>query len=190
MRVLLLLLLCSPVWAAFPQIESIATSEFNADANPAVSMPATVGADSLLISCGSMRGAGGNSVTWDTTTYGVWTEYYGARVLDASMYCAAILADGDEDSGSIENTIGTTLDSVWITVSISNWENDTVGNGTTMTNANGSTSTPDPPSVTPAWGSADNLIFTYCGLENNSSGGWSVFSLPRRTERCGRKRGS
>lgn len=176
---LLLVFLSGLSFAATPTVESSTSGIENDGAWSTfdIDMPATVTADAVLIACVSIDNAA--TFTWDTTTYGTWTKLFESRVNSwIHLECHAILADGDEDSGSITVTPSSSLDAAWFSYSVINWENDTVANGVDGLGVvgGGNDANPDPPSNAVAWGSTDSLVIavygwdTAVGLTSHSSG--------------------
>ncbi len=168
MRKLLLLLLftCGSAIAAFPTVESQSSGTSTADATPTLTMPATVGADSLIVACHAVDTD--TTLTWNTATYGTWTQIFTASVGGVlRVECRGILADGDEDSGTFDNTLGGASDTAWFILSISGWENDTVANGTASANATANDANPDPPNLTPGWGDKDTLWIAMTGWDRD-----------------------
>lgn len=175
-RALFLLLLCWPAWAAFPTVESSSSGTSTGDTTPTLTMPATVSADAVIFAC--HNSGDGNIITWNTATYGTWDLLFNVSVgVQTRLQCRAILADGDEDSGTFDNTQNNAVDASWFIYSIIGWENDTVANGVECaTAATGLSVNPDPPSLTPSWGDDDNLYLAV--FSSDGAGTISVHSLP------------
>lgn len=179
MRLFIALLLFMPVmvYGAFPTVESQSKGSSTGDATPTLIMPATVSADAIIIACMGVRN-GTVTLTWNTATYGTWDAVFTEAIASEVRFeCHAILADGDEDSGTFDNTLSGAVDAAWFILSVINWENDTVANGVEAgTTATGSSANPDPPSVTPTWGDDDNLYITVVGQDRAATP--TVWSLP------------
>ena len=171
----LLALLPASALAAFPTVESSITGSADGDATPTQTMPATVSADALLISCVATDTAA--TVTFPTTL-GTWTNIVNNNNgSEVRMNCFGLEADGTEDSQTHDLTLGGPIASAWTIYSITGWEDDTVANGTDPgTQSTGTSTTPDPPSNSPPWGAGDNLVIAACANDDNDV--TTVYSLP------------
>ena len=142
----------------FPTIAATNTStDASGDANIVVNLPASIASgDLLVIFVRSVAGAGHN-----LTTPSGWTQLFhvggGTAAVFAAYYKVA--------SGSEGSTVTVTADQNIIN-SAHNSYRITVYNGTPeAATATGSSTTPDPPSLSPSWGADDTkwIAATGCG---------------------------
>lgn len=138
----------------FPSVTSITESAFpTAATTHAVDMPATVAAGDLLLMFFTCFGP--NSITTPTD----WTQIYKKVDGSGAGACYAKDAVGDEDGTTVDVVVGSSVRATAqvYRIAASSWFGDLAGveAGTAVSS---SSSTPDPPSVTASWGSADNLF--------------------------------
>lgn len=155
---------------AFPQVLSVTESQFSTGAGDHdVAMPATVAENDLLIILFSCRGAGGVSTPTDWTAKWV-TESSGRSacfVLKPTLVQAAALSGGvvNVDIGGAPPAVAQV-----IRISAASWSQDLADVQVGTTNAQGNTSSPDPPPVTASFGSADNLfIVVLCANDDDET---------------------
>ncbi len=166
---LVLLFACGSALAGFATVESTSNGSATADSTPTLTMPATVSADAVLIACQAVDLA--QTITWNTATFGTWTLLFQvAFTNEVNVECRAKLADGTEDSGTMDNTDSGAADTAWVVYSVIGWENDTVANGVEAgTAAQANDASPDPPSLTPSWGNKDTLWITVMGWDHTDT---------------------
>lgn len=154
-----------PSLAAFPVVESVATSN-TGNATHATTMPATVNAGDLLIalSCMENGASAQNTVTdWTRPIYEASGSSGGGAF--GLYYKVAV---GDEDGTSVSFTTTQSRETSIILYRISGWYgSDTNGLSTSSSTP---TATSDPPSVTASWGSDDNLFITFhCAFDDDAN---------------------
>jgi hypothetical protein len=141
-----------------------------------VTLPATVNADELLL---VLFAIGHNAtITWDDATVGAWSSLF--NILDATSavrYTARWLkAAGTEDGASLSiSTGGTAAGSAWHAFAISGWHGTT--GPEVATTDHGSTSGPNPASLSPSWGAEDTLWLATIGWDA-PSGSPTVSAFP------------
>lgn len=150
---------------AFPSVRSSQTSTGSATTH-SLTLPATISNGDLLLAILSSDGGTSMSYTWDNTTEGTWTNLYedtngGAGSVRTTVY--AKVADGTE-TGPLSITKSISDGSTGYVASIQDWEG-TLSGVTTGTVAKGISTLPDPPSVTAAGGSGDNLFIAIASYD-------------------------
>ncbi|MGI9028164.1 MAG: hypothetical protein ACR2FM_05000 [Candidatus Saccharimonadales bacterium] len=162
---------------AFPVFGTQVDTDFAASVTSmAVSLPASISSGDLLLAFSEVRNAG------------TWTEPSGWTELDAQLGGSSVgeltvhykIADGTEGTTATWTaSAGTTA--AWHTVKITGWHGTTVPE---VTKSSGDFSTqPNPPSLTPSWGSADTLWVEVAGntatanLTTGGSTGYSGYAL-------------
>jgi len=144
---------------AFPTVSSITNSAEDTEVGShTVNMPATVDAGDLLVVILSLGWYGGT-----VGTPSGWTKKDDTNNGSTIRLASYIKdADGTEDGGTIEITVTENCQSVAQTYRIpaSSWDGD-IANVQVGTAATGTDELPNPPAVTPSWGSADNLFIAY-----------------------------
>lgn len=179
----LLFLLPSLAWSAAATITSITQSQqtSNSVTDQAFTMPATLESGDLVIAMMTLDDGGDDdTITWDNVSAGTWTELY--NLDGAAIVCAgfAIVSDGTEDGATVTPTSTNGEKSVTSVIRIlaAEWEG-TLATAVDVTTDNtaGSTTTPDPPSVTAGWGADDNLFIANAHM---NAGGHTIsaWSLP------------
>lgn len=152
---------------AFPTVSSVTVSVFNTAATShLVAMPATVSAGDLLVTVGS--GQAGVFTTPASFTLLHQTQNGSGAVLGAWYR----IADGSEGGTTVDWTTPVNRKGNFHVYRITAWHGTTppeVG-----TAATGSSTTPDSPTLTPSWGSADTL---WIASEGNS-GATTVSAYP------------
>jgi len=167
---LLLLAWCAPAQATFPVVAGTATSSRASNAaNDSVTLPASVASGDLLLvfhySDGSL-----------TRTFpSPWVEIKDA--VCSSSVCnigvGYLIASGGETSVTVTKSVSERFTA--ISYRITGWH------GTTppeiSTGATGSSTTPNPDTITASWGSDDNLFIAVMAVDD-SGGGGSVSTWP------------
>jgi len=147
---------------AFPQVESVTTSA-GTTATATVDMPESVDAGDLLLILLQDFGS-------DITSPDGWTELYNAtHGTYPNGRCAVFVkkAAGTEGGGSVSITLGSYQYWAALTYRISAWSGtitDVEATGTT-----GLDDSPNPPSETATWGSADNLFLALAGAGDDDA---------------------
>lgn len=162
---------------AFPVIGSAVDTDFaSVVTSMAVNLPASVSSGDLLLAFVSVRNAG----TWTVPTG--WVEFAsqvgGSSVGETTVFYK--VADGSEGSTATW-TAGTGTSAAWQTRKVTSWHGTTPPEATT---ASGDfTTNPNPPSLTPSWGSADTTWVEVAGnsatanLTTGASSGYSDYAL-------------
>src|SRR3972149_7389787 len=148
---------------AFPIYQSATDTDFATSVTSmAVNMPATVNAGDLLIALVSAR----NSGSW-TTIPTSWNEFDsqigGASVGELTLFYK--IADGTEDGGTATWVTDTSTTAAWVVLRITSWHGTTPPESDT---ASGDATNANPPTLSPSWGSADNL---FIAVASNSATG-------------------
>lgn len=137
-----------------PVVESVTTTAFGAGPGPhAVAMPATVNSGELLVIFF------GCSYASSITNPAGWTEKWDQDVSSNSRRssCHVKVADGTEDGTTVSITVPDGDQAAAHTYRISGWYG-TLAGVEVGTAATGTDDSPNPPSLTPSWGSADQLF--------------------------------
>ena len=176
----LLLLVALPLLAqgAFPTINNTRTGfDPTGVTNHPIDLNATIAAGDLITIVGTCDS--GDAITWDNSTAGVWTNLW--DTVDGTVFrfvAYALDAVGTEDGAQLTVTTATIQKCSWISIRIlaAVWQG-TLGSGVANgTSSVATTTTPNPPSVTPKGGSEDNLIIAALGMDLNKT--ISAYSLP------------
>lgn len=123
-----------------------------------VNMPATVDAGDLLLTFVVVR----NAITWNTipTNWNKITEQAGGgSVGETSIFYK--IADGTEDGGTATWVASALTTAAWQTMRITTWHGTTVPEVGTA--SSGDSSSANPPTLTPSWGSAETLWIVVAG---------------------------
>lgn len=144
---------------AFPAYQSATDTDFATSVTSmSVNMPATVNAGDLLIALVEVRTAG----TW--TKPDGWTEISTVSQLGGSSVGKLDgfykIADGTEDGGTASWTASTGTSAAWVVLRITSWHGTTPPEGAT---AAGDATNANPPTLSPSWGSDENLFIAVAG---------------------------
>lgn len=150
--------------AAYPVVEATnqgGTSSFTASSSFNVPLPASIQAGDLLLIFVSVA----NNPVGTLTTPSGWTQRFNTTGTNHRFACYYKVATGSEGSTVAVTNSGNVS---WATCSyrISNYQS-TPESGTSAT---GSSTTPNPPSLTPSWGSAKTLWLAAAGSPGGNSG--------------------
>lgn len=147
---------------AFPVVQLATTgAETGNTTAHAIAIPATVNAGDLLIAMIVFDGA--PTVTWDQSTAGTWTLIHNTPNGTACRGVAyAKVADGTEGGLTLSITTSASEQSVYRCVRINQWNGALATGLANGTAATGTSTTPNPPAVTPSWGSDDHLWIAIC----------------------------
>ena len=166
---------------AFPPTSAPTETSFASDGTTHnASMPATVNSGDLLLVFISLHYTSFNSPATIQTPSG-WTEVWNARhtvssnVIEVGVY--ARISNGTEGSTTVDfATSGTNPNSNGSAqcYRITDWFGAVSGIEAGTEN-NGASANPDPPSLTPSWGSADTLWFVVAGAADDDA---TVSSYP------------
>lgn len=145
--------------ASFPAVASITTSEeTTASTSTTVDMPATVSSGDLLI---LLMGADGVAGSWSSAASG-WNE-----LADGSSQTVWYkIADGTEGGTAVTFTSAGSCRVAVQTWRITDWHGTTPPE-IAQTNTTVGTTTIDPPSLTPSWGSAKTLWIAAAIMERS-----------------------
>lgn len=140
---------------AFPTIRSGIAGKVITSVNVAtITMPANISAGDLLV---LVIGASNPSTSiTPATTHGTWTqkEFYEAG--DGASYVGVLIAEGDEDSTTLDVTLTVDTTVSYVIVAIQDWYGDLSGVETAEQTYGSTTSTPNPPNLDPiGWGTED-----------------------------------
>ncbi len=157
------LLLAAPAWAAFPTVAATASSFNNTNTTTqTVSLPSGIASGHLLIvlvSCVSNA----QTITWPAG----WTELFSQDVSTTQTVEAAYrVADGTEGSTISVSTPGSTACGHLAYRITGQHASSAPEDGAPAT---GTSTTPDPPSLTASWGAEDNLWIAVFGSYNASN---------------------
>lgn len=168
LRALLLfwLLAASPAWAAFPVVEGTATATNTSNGTSQnVNLPASIAAGELLLVCGSIDNDPG-TITWPGSSE--WTQLINSAS-GVNLVVGYKIASGSEGT-SMTVTTANSQRSAWVAYRISTWHGTSAPEAATaVTNSNA-------PSVTPSWGSADNLWIP-CTASDGDAGSTSAITV-------------
>jgi len=154
---------------AFPSARSASNGTQGTNSNSwTVTYPATIAAgDLILLNCG----IDGNPTPSATGFTVLKSMENSAQVRGATLYK---IADGTE-SGNFTLSLTASEQGVWSMVAIQDWHGIISGGCEVSTGASGSSSTPDPDSLTPSWGADDTYWIAVCAL---GDGRYSVSAYP------------
>ena len=152
----------------FPAVQGAVTSVDNSGTAKTVNLPSSIQANDLILIIAGDGDGSGMSYT-APMGYTEIGEYDIAN--DAGVMVAYRYADGTE--GSTVTWTASDLSSVWAAYRISGAENPAT-QAPQVTSATGTSSTPNPPSISPT-GGAKNYLFIAAGAMENSS---AVNSIP------------
>lgn len=144
--------------SAYPTVEATNTSSAASAASASVSLPTGIVSGNLLIAL---------CVLFDDRTHtwpAGWTELYDADTGSQSSSAAYRVADGSEGASITVNFGGGSSASAHITMRISNYQ----GTPEVGTAVGGISTSPNPPSITPSWGSDDILVLAMVGARTTS----------------------
>lgn len=143
---------------AFPQVQSINTSSEAVNVTThTVSLPATVATDDWLLIIASVNG------TPTLTDPSGWTKLIEIAATNNRPVAWKKKADGTEGGTTVTFTTSAAEQSSHISFAGDGWSED-LNDIEVSTGATGSSSNPDPDTVTPSWGSDDNLFLACYGL--------------------------
>jgi predicted RecA/RadA family phage recombinase len=153
--------------SGFPTVESETHQLFTSDTTTHnVVMPATVNSGDLLIVL-----FGNDLINNGITTPGGWTRLNTSNILNAYYK----IADGTQDGASIDWVTVDAQTAVALIYRISGWHGTTPPEIDAF-DAEGPSDSPNSPSVTASWGSADNLFISCFYFDVNAT--TSVSSIP------------
>lgn len=168
-------------YATFPTVSATNTSNTSSGTTHTVNLPTGISSGNLLITLFTFTV--NTTVTWPSG----WNSIINAGGICGISQIRYKIADGTEGS-TMNLTVGSGGESAHHTYRITNWDGVTPPEGASV-GSGGGTLTPNPPSLSPSWGAADNLwiaammpafytttLTSYPtnysnGLNNNSSGG-------------------
>lgn len=132
-----------------------------------VQLPATINAGDILLALFSSDSD--SAVSWDNATAGAWTQLHSTVQADGEMRFSAFwkIADGSEDGLTLSVSTASATRTAWHIYRISGGQSVAAA---TPATAAGRTFNPDPPSVTPSWGSADTLWIVGLGIDGQAGG--------------------
>jgi hypothetical protein len=146
---------------AFPIVASAVRESFAGLATShAVDMPATVNSGDLLIVHFTNFNA-----TFTVTTPGGWTQLFSNGNPPSGLRVGAYykIAAGTEDGTTVDFVTSDLCQAISHTYRITNWHGTTPPEVGTI--ATGTSTTPDPPTLTPSWGAVDTLWIACYGLQ-------------------------
>lgn len=133
----------------FPSVRSFATSQTAASSGHTPTMPATIEVGDLLMAVAQIN----NNADLNSTTG--YSALYAEASAQALATYVRVATDDSNDTISFNTT--TTAGIVWVVLAIQDWEG-------TLTGVEGSfLDSDDPPSLSPSWGSDDNLWLVAAG---------------------------
>lgn len=144
-----------------PVVATTATSNETVNTlNHTVNMPASIASGDLLIACIAMDG--NTTLGWPAG----WTGLAAATnsPSDGTTEVRYRIADGSEGA-SITVTSGASEQCSYVVQRITGWHGTTPPEAGTP--ATGSSTAPDPPSLTASWGAEDNLFMVFMGWGNS-----------------------
>lgn len=147
---------------AFPTVAGITTDVSGPSTTHNVAMPATVNAGDLLIVMASKGLAANATITTPAGWTIITSRSTGAQAERTASYYK--IAAGTEGGTTVNFATGDSCGLACRIYRITVWHGVTPPEGVDAASASG-----DPPTVTPSWGSDDNLYIAYFG--------WSVSSL-------------
>lgn len=137
-----------------------------------LNLPATINAGDRLVAFLMVEENPGLSSTATDSTSDTWTVLLSPYTSDAGRLQIGVwekIADGDEDSGTLDVTWTGTEPSVGFVIRITGAHATTASEAAAGASVVGGSTTPDPGSVTASWGAEDNLFIAICGHEADIS---------------------
>lgn len=155
--------------AAFPQVLDFSAQTFvNDTTSHNVAMPATVASGNLLVIFWTHRANGGATVATPTG----WTALY-ANIGPASSAgngsCFIRVADGTEGGTNVNLVTSLLRTAVAQVYRIGSWFGSLAGVEAAATAFTASTNAPNPPSLSPSWGSAKTLWFAHAAAADDDA---------------------
>lgn len=151
----------------FPSIAGSAKTAESASGSPfTVSLPASIAAGELLVAIAD-RAGGAQTFTWP----GSWSEIASVDISGRHIAIAKLTATGSEGASiSVTSSLGTSQNRTAICLRITPWASVEISSSATGSSAN-----PNPPSLSPSWGSYKTLWLAFAAGGNSTS---SVSSYP------------
>lgn len=156
-----LLLACAPAaWATFPVVAgTLGSSRITQSTTDTVDLPASIASGDLVM---IFHFTEGNSTR---TVPSPWVEIFDSNSTGADgLTVAYLIASGGETSVVVTKTVTERFSA--IAARITGWHGTTAPE--ISSSATGSSTTPDPDSVTASWGSDDNLFIAMEATDNDS----------------------
>ena len=160
----------------FPVIQQSTTGVVGtaaAASTSVITLPSTINSGDMLLAIFTANGGTGSTITWNSSAVGTWTQL--ASNTQSTGFRSEIwyrFADGTEDGKNVTIDLDTARTSAWIVYRVSGISPVTP-NITSADFAQSSTSTPNPPSLTPSWGQQDTLwlaVLSHGGLSGTITG--------------------
>lgn len=143
----------------FPIVAATNTSSASTSTTPSVSLPSGIVAGDLLLAFVSNQTAiTGRNVSWPAG----WTELYDKSGSQYGQAGAYRVADGSEGASITVTMSGSVSNTAHITLRITGVKSGQAPEAGAAT-AVSSTANPDPPSLTPSWGSDNDLWIAIAG---------------------------
>ncbi|HIP80213.1 MAG TPA: hypothetical protein EYH07_17370 [Kiloniellaceae bacterium] len=164
-----ILLAYAPLSATvFPEVVSVTPTSFAAaTTSHSVQMDATVDADDLLIAITSFREGADGIVS---VTPGGWTSIWNPVDANHEGNGYARIADGTEGGTTVDFQTSRARTGCALVYRIRNWFGN-IANGIDVSSINSqSTATPNPPSLSPSWGSAKTLWIAVATGQDDDAG--------------------
>ena len=175
---LILLLISGPLFAAFAAVESSTSGNAGFGTTFELGLPATIGADSVIIGCIALDGNNSPLSTSETGVSLLGGGEAGTGGGGASAACFCKAADGTEDgtSWTIENG-AVSENGEYISYSWTGTFDNTCSSVEAATFATATSATSDPPSLNPAgWDVEDTVWLLVSGIDWNT--GKTLSSYP------------
>ncbi len=170
---LLLLALSPQTWAVFPSFEDTNSNTDDSDVTThTIDMPATCTTGNLAVAVFATDAD--PTITWDEAG---WTQL-GTKLGPGSGVNGQIrvkVATGSDAGDSFTISTAVVQQSASFTVCVQDWEG-TLAGVEVGTVATGTSTNPDPPSVSPSWGSDDTLWIPVCASDSFDT--TTVYSYP------------
>lgn len=148
---------------AFPAVEATSAGHTASGTSHAITLASGLVNGELCIAC-IMGDTNVTAWAWPAG----WTELFDTLGSSGTLSCSYRFADGTE-GGSVTATSTGTATATYNTYRISGQHASSAPE--VGTSATGSSTTPDPPSVTASWGAEDNLWLPVLGTPNNNTSG-------------------
>jgi len=149
---------------AFPVVSATNTSAVStAGTTHTVNLPTGIASGDLLIVFFSKKSGSSNTLTWPSGWTALTDVNNGTNTGQSTAYR---IADGTEGT-TISVTSSASVKSAHNSYRITSWHGTTPPEG--GAGSTGSSANPDPPSVSPSWGSADNLFLEAASVGSNTS---------------------
>ncbi len=146
---------------AFPVVSGSTNSQETANTTTSnVTLPGSIASGDLVLAFLALDAGAGTAPTWPSP----WVSILADQGTGFNVYVGYLIASGGETTVAVTHT---SERSNHIALRITSWHGTTPPEITVK--ANGSSTTPDPPSLTPSWGALDTLWIALTGCDDSAT---------------------